>query len=60
MINQGRLSNTINGTINHELTVNQQPAYINVALGGSEYSTFVEDISREQGNQASLHRNYRF
>lgn len=60
VMNQGRLSNTINGTINHELTVNQQPAYINVALGGSEYSTFVEDISREQGNQASLRRNYRF
>ena len=60
VMNQGRLSNTINGTINHELTVNQQPAYINVALGGSEYSTFVEDISREQGNQASLQRNYRF
>ena len=60
VMNQGRLSNTINGTINHELTVNQQPAYINVALGGSEYSTFVEDISREQGNQTSLQRNYRF
>lgn len=60
VMNQGRLSNTINGTINHELTLNQQPAYINVALGGSEYSTFVEDISREQGNQASLQRNYRF
>lgn len=60
VMSQGRLSNTINGTINHELTVNQQPAYINVALGGSEYSTFVEDISREQGNQASLQRNYRF
>lgn len=60
VMNQGRLSNIINGTINHELTVNQQPAYINVALGGSEYSTFVEDISREQGNQASLQRNYRF
>lgn len=60
VMNQGRLSNTINGTINHELTINQQPAYINVALGGTEYSTFVEDISREQGNQASLQRNYRF
>lgn len=60
VMNQGRLSNTINGTINHELTLNQQPAYINVVLGGSEYSTFVEDISREQGNQASLQRNYRF
>lgn len=47
------------GTVDHELTVNQQPAYINLALGGTEYSTFVEDISREQGSQSSLSRNYR-
>ena len=60
VMNQGRLSNTINGTINHELTLNQQPAYINVSLGGTDYSTFVDDISHEQGNQAMLKQNYRF
>ncbi|WP_270360400.1 phage tail tape measure protein [Limosilactobacillus mucosae] len=48
------------GTIDHELNVVQQPAYINLSLGGSNYTTFVADISREQGSQASLARNYRF
>ena len=55
----GNLSSTMSGTVEHQLTVNQQPAYINLALGGTEYSTFVEDISREQGSQSSLSRNYR-
>lgn len=55
----GNLSSTMSGTVDHQLTVNQQPAYINLALGGTEYSTFVEDISREQGSQSSLSRNYR-
>ncbi len=51
---------TFGGTIDHELNVVQQPAYINLSLGGSNYTTFVSDISREQGSQASLVRNYRF
>lgn len=55
----GNMSNLVSGTVDHQLTVNQQPAYINLALGGTEYSTFVEDISREQGSQSSLSRNYR-
>lgn len=48
------------GTVDHELNVVQQPAYINLSLGGSNYTTFVSDISREQGSQASLARHYRF
>lgn len=60
VLSQGSLGNTVTGTINHELNVNQQPAFINVSLGGSDYATFVDDISREQGNQAMLKRNYRF
>jgi TP901 family phage tail tape measure protein len=55
----GNMNNLVSGTVDHQLTVNQQPAYINLSLGGSEYSTFVEDISREQGNQSMLSRNYR-
>lgn len=51
---------TFGGTVDHELNVVQQPAYINLSLGGSNYTTFVADISREQGSQASLARNYRF
>lgn len=55
----GNMSNLVSGTVDHQLTINQQPAYINLALGGTEYSAFVEDISREQGNQSALSRNYR-
>lgn len=51
---------TFGGTVDHELNVVQQPAYINLSLGGSNYTTFVSDISREQGSQASLARHYRF
>ena len=57
---QGNIGNQVNGTINHELSLRQQPAYINVSLGGSDYSAFVDDISHEQGNQAALKQNYRF
>ena len=60
VIAQGNLSRQVNGTINHELSIRQQPAYINVSLGGSDYSAFVDDISHEQGNQAMLKQNYRF
>lgn len=60
VLSQGNLGNTVTGTINHELNISQQPAFINVSLGGSDYATFVDDISREQGNQAMLKRNYRF
>lgn len=57
---QGNIGNQVNGTINHELSLRQQPAYINVSLGGSDYSAFVDDISHEQGIQAALKQNYHF
>lgn len=56
---QGSLNNAVSSMVDHQLTVNQQPAYINLSLGGTEYKTFVEDISREQGSQSSL-RQFRF
>lgn len=56
----GSLSGNVNGTLTHELSINQRSAYINVSLGGTDYGAFVEDISREQGSQASLKRNYKF
>ncbi len=59
VLSHGNISNNIGGTIDHQLNVNQQPAYINLSLGGTEYKTFVEDISREQGSQSSL-RQFRF
>ncbi|GGI64255.1 phage tail tape measure protein [Limosilactobacillus caviae] len=59
VLSHGNVSNNIGGTIDHQLNINQQPAYINLSLGGTEYTAFVEDISREQGNQSSL-RQFRF
>ncbi|UJP16514.1 phage tail tape measure protein [Limosilactobacillus fermentum] len=56
---QGSLNNAVSSMVDHQLTVNQQPAYINLALGGTEYRAFVDDISREQGAQTSLNK-YRF
>lgn len=43
-----------------ELNLSSQPAYINLNLGGSDYSTFVDDISRKQGVDAEFKRKYRF
>ncbi len=56
----GQLTGSVSGDLTHELSINQQPAYINVSLGGTDYGAFVADISREQGSQASLTRNYKF
>lgn len=43
-----------------ELNLSSQPAYINLNFGGSDYSTFVDDISRKQGVDAEFKRKYRF
>lgn len=59
VLSHGNISNNIGGTIDHQLNINQQPAYINLSLGGTEYRAFVEDISREQGAQTSL-KQFRF
>lgn len=56
----GQLTGSVRGDLTHGLSINQQPAYINVSLGGTDYGAFVADISREQGSQASLTRNYKF
>ena len=54
------IETSLNSEIDHELTMTSQPAYINLNLGGSDYTAYVADISREQGIQTSLSRNYRF
>ncbi|WP_228030656.1 hypothetical protein, partial [Limosilactobacillus fermentum] len=56
---QGSLNNAVSSMVDHQLNINQQPAYINLSLGGTEYRAFVDDISREQGAQTSLNK-YRF
>ena len=50
----------VNATVAHDLTLTAQPAYINLSLGGSNWSAYVDDISREQGAVADLSSHYRF
>lgn len=51
---------SVTGQIQHDLTLTAQPAYINLSLGGSNWSAYVDDISREQGAAADLSSHYRF
>ncbi len=50
------IETSLNSEIDHELTMTSQPAYINLNLGGSDYTAYVADISREQGSQVNLSR----
>lgn len=43
----------------YRLSMEQQPAYINLTMGDHNWGTFVDDISTEQGSQAVLQNNYR-
>lgn len=54
-------NNLASGTIRGEyaISMNQQPAYINLTLGGHDFGAYVDDISKEQGAQAILKSNYR-
>ena len=44
------------GTLSVDMTRNQQPATINLSMGGSTYRGFVDDISTQQGKTATLNR----
>lgn len=43
----------------YRLSMEQQPAYINLTMGNHNWGTFVDDISTKQGSQAVLQNNYR-
>ena len=43
----------------YRLSMEQQPAYINLTMGDHNWGTFVNDISTKQGSQAVLQNNYR-
>lgn len=45
-------------TANGQLTINQQPAYINLDLGGRSYRAFVEDISNAQSQNVRFEESY--
>lgn len=44
------------GTLSVDMTRQQQPATINLNMGGSTYRGFVDDISTQQGQTATLNR----
>lgn len=44
------------GTLSVDMTRQQQPATINLSMGGSTYRSFVDDISTQQGQTATLNR----
>ena len=47
-----------NMTANGQLSINQQPAYINLTLGQNAYNVFVEDISNKQNASVQLDLAY--
>ncbi|EKW99378.1 phage tail protein [Ligilactobacillus saerimneri] len=53
-------SGSYSAAMTGELNLRNQPAYINLNLGGTDYSTFISDISRAQGVDAEFKRKYRF
>ncbi len=38
--------------------VHKQPAHVNVAIGGQQFSAFVEDITKVQGRQRLIKKNF--
>lgn len=52
-----RANTQVNGNVRHEvgkLDVAQRPAYINLSIGGQQFTAFVENISNEQGRLTDL------
>jgi TP901 family phage tail tape measure protein len=45
------------GTVSMSLENNKQPAQLNLAMGQNTYSTYVDDISNQQGKSYDLHKN---
>lgn len=43
-----RLQSGLSATIDQELTLGTQPAYINLSMGGSTFSGFTDDITKQQ------------
>lgn len=53
-INASLASGNINHMISGQLDVKQQPAYINLNMGGHDYGAFVDDITKQQDVKISL------
>ena len=52
---------TATGNVNPGMaTASATPVVINLTLGNSDFSAFVDDISKAQGTKAQFQRNYKF
>lgn len=52
-----RMQSGISGTLNSNISLNQ-PAQINLSLGGSNYKAFVGDITQQQNVDLTIDKNY--
>ena len=52
-----RMQAGISGTLNSNISLNQ-PAQINLSLGGSNYKAFVGDITQQQNVDLTIDKNY--
>lgn len=55
-----RLQNGLQASVNGEMTLTTQPAYINLAMGGSTYKAFVGDITDQQSTDLTQRLGRRF
>jgi hypothetical protein len=48
----------MNYDFQNEMTISKQPAYINLVLGGQEFSAFVDDITTVQDRKTRVKRAF--
>ncbi len=46
----------VSGAIDQEISFDNKPAYITLSLGGQDFETFVDDISKKQDEQVALRK----
>lgn len=46
----------VSGAINQEISFDNKPAYITLSLGGQDFETFVDDISKKQDERVALRK----
>ena len=51
---------SLSGSYEQRLSINRQPAEIHLTLGGTQFTAFVDDISKQQGKDAQFKRSYKF
>lgn len=54
----GSVNQSVNHVISDNLSSGKQPAYLNLNIGGTNYTAFVDDISNEQGKMIDLQSQF--